>query len=139
MKSIQNIWDKTVETLSGSLSETVMKLWIKTVYPLKYENDYFILVVENTIQQSIIISKYKDIIEDVLSSIVGFDMKISVVLDKKIYENIKKHSENPLPEEEPQEELVSMNDEEYTFDNFIVGSSNQHAHASCVAVAKHPA
>ena len=67
MKSIQNIWDKTVETLSGSLSETVMKLWIKTVYPLKYENDYFILVVENTIQQSIIISKYKDIIEDVLS------------------------------------------------------------------------
>ena len=139
MKSIQNIWDKTVETLSGSLSETVMKLWIKTVYPLKYENDYFILVVENTIQQTIIISKYKDIIEDVLSSIVGFDMKISVVLDKKIYENIKKHSENPLPEEEPQEELVSMNDEEYTFDNFIVGSSNQHAHASCVAVAKHPA
>ena len=32
----------------------------------------------NTIQQSIIISKYKDIIEDVLSSIVGFDMKIRI-------------------------------------------------------------
>lgn len=30
-------------------------------------------------------------------------------------------------------------DFQYTFDNFIVGSSNKFAHAACVAVAEHPA
>jgi chromosomal replication initiator protein len=52
-------------------------------------------------------------------------------------------SNSPYPtrytsEHQPPSTLPPFNFE-YTFDNFIVGSSNKFAHAACIAVADHPA
>ena len=47
---------------------------------------------------------------------------------------------NTEPEPEKVEPIVGRSiNFQYTFDNFIVGTSNKFAHAACVAVANHPA
>lgn len=57
-------------------------------------------------------------------------------------ENTPNPAANPTPdtasEHLPPSTLPPFNFE-YTFDNFIVGSSNKFAHAACLAVADHPA
>ncbi|MBP3917665.1 MAG: chromosomal replication initiator protein DnaA [Clostridia bacterium] len=48
----------------------------------------------------------------------------------------QQNASSPLPQVQKQQLFVNS---EYTFDNFIVGSSNKFAHAACVAVANNPA
>ena len=50
-----------------------------------------------------------------------------------------KKAEKPAEEEAPADAATSfISEKDYTFDNFIVGSSNKLAHAASVAVANHP-
>ena len=46
---------------------------------------------------------------------------------------------SPSPSPPPSQRKEMFINSEYTFDNFIVGSSNKFAHAACVAVANNPA
>ena len=50
---------------------------------------------------------------------------------------VEKASENGSGE--IKNEALSAHSNDYTFDNFIVGSSNRFAHAACISVAKDPA
>lgn len=87
-----------------------------------------------------------------LSSIreVMNDSHIEIVIDEKGSLLDKKISGKPLGEEEadPEKRPYSKSyyaavrklnlNEKYTFENFIVGDGNRHAHATCVAVADEP-
>ncbi|MGN0989254.1 MAG: DnaA ATPase domain-containing protein, partial [Eubacteriales bacterium] len=139
MQTFKNVWEKALERLSKNLSPTTMDLWIKTILPVGYEDDCAVLLVETNFQRSIIMTKYCDVIKETLSDVVGFDMDINVVTSEdKRYASKQKlipAAEIEDPTELPQNTTFS----EYTFDNFIVGDSNKHAHAACLAVANNPA
>jgi chromosomal replication initiator protein len=138
MQAFKNVWQTAVEKLESSISETAMTLWIKTIQPIIYENDSAVLLVESPFHRDIIMSKYRDLIRKVLTEIVGFEMDINVVTpeDKRYSGKIK---QNEVNENIDLEQFVEPVFPEYTFDNFIVGDSNKHAHAACIAVAKNPA
>jgi chromosomal replication initiator protein len=82
---------------------------------------------------------------------MGFDIKIEVesVNNSSSVEDIKRQinseSVEVVEKEEEQDKNLNIGSTmptvnfEYTFDNFIVGSSNKFAHAACVAVADRPA
>lgn len=138
MKAFKTLWTAAVERLTSHISESAMDLWIRPIVPIAYEDDSAILMVESSFQRDIIMSKYKDLISHELSDMVGFDMTIKVIIPE----------ERPVPygtkpPEVPKRdiELESMVEPiypEYTFDTFVVGDSNKHAHAACYAVAKNP-
>ena len=138
MQTFKKVWETTLERLGKLLSPTTMDLWIKTILPVGYENDCAILLVETSFQRSIITSKYSDVIKETITEVVGFDMDIKVVTAED-----KNYNQKPIPEPTVREsDFVSFSEptfSEYTFDNFIVGDSNKHAHAACLAVAQNPA
>ncbi|MDF2685656.1 MAG: chromosomal replication initiator protein DnaA [Clostridia bacterium] len=138
MQAFKNVWQTAVDKLETSISETAMTLWIKTIQPIIYENDSAVLLVESPFHRDIIMSKYRDLIRKVLTEIVGFEMDINVVTpEDKRYSG--KAKQNDVNENLDLEQFVEPVFPEYTFDNFIVGDSNKHAHAACIAVAKNPA
>ena len=142
MPLFKNIWQQAVERLSHSISETAMSLWINPIYPVSFENDCAILMVDSPFQRDVIMTKYKEQICQELTSIVGFEMGINVVTkeDKTYAHKAARHVESLKVDID---EYVAENVEpiypEFTFDTFVVGDSNKHAHAACLAVAKKPA
>ena len=136
MQAFKNLWTAAVERLTKHISESAMDLWIRPIVPIAYEDDSAILMVESSFQRDIIMSKYRDLISHELSDMVGFEMSVKVVTpeERQVSPSIK------MPES-PKIEIESMVEPiypEFTFDTFVVGDSNKHAHAACYAVAKNP-
>ena len=79
-------------------------------------------------KRNIINSRFSESIKAVLSDIFACDFDLLVLAGDEVNDfELKKKSENSLPEMDG-----------YTFDNFIVGSSNKFAHAAAIAVAENP-
>ena len=108
----------------------------------------------------IISTKYKDIREDALETVIGFPVEIDITFPPENAEN-SLHIEDVDVSEDYDPEVYKiesekrkreinrfLNDEnnppnksllrEYTFDNFIEGESNKFVKAACLAVSKDP-
>lgn len=140
MQSLNSIWQMAVDKLEGQISSTAVNLWIKTITPIRYEDNCFVLAVYSPFHKDIIMSKYRPILKDTLSELVGFDVDISVLSSEDKQEIPKsKASSIQTDVEDNMHDMVDQRPSEYTFDNFIVGESNKHAHAACLSVARNPA
>ena len=136
MKAFKSLWTAAVDRLANHISESAMDLWIRPIVPVAYEDDSAVLMVESSFQRDIIMSKYKDLIGHELSDMVGFEMSVKVITPDE-----RAPSTSVKPPESPKIEIESIVEPiypEYTFDTFVVGDSNKHAHAACYAVAKNP-
>ena len=140
MQSLNSIWQLTVDQLDGQISGTAMNLWIRTITPIRYEDNCFILAVHSPFQKDIIMSKYRNLIKDTLSEIIGFEVDINV-LSAEDKQDIPKSKISSIQTnvDDNMKNMIDQKPMEYTFDNFIVGESNKHAHAACLSVARNPA
>lgn len=135
--TFKDVWNKTVEALSDQyISENAMNMWIRPLEPIKYEDDSAIILSPDSFQRDIVMSRYKGVIEEVMSDIVGFEIGVKVITPEEHRpfspKSVSKGNENF-------EKITnSIVHPEYTFENFIVGDSNRHAHAACLAVAQNP-
>lgn len=109
------------------------------------------------LRRRILSTKYIDVIKSTLAEIIGFsvDVEIFAVDEQNEFSSPSYEEENENISEESREESLKkekkieeiLNDtsgekktllDDYTFDNFIEGSSNKFAKAVCYAVAKEP-
>lgn len=141
MKNFKQVWDAAVLKLSETVNPNAMDLWIRPAEPINYENNAAQILVESPLQRDIIMSRYRDDIRKALYDVTGIDMDVKAMTEKDYNPNKSKsmrdepfHVDTKL---NPYEEKLPSNP--YTFENFIVGDSNRHAHAACWAVAKSPA
>ena len=138
--TFRNVWEKTLVQLQEMVTKNALDMWIKTLEPVAYKDDAAVLISPSPFQRDIVMSKYKDVISAAMTEVVGFEIDINVITQE---ENVKTPSHKV---EEPKEEepdpisnfTASIVHPEYTFDNFVVGDSNRHAHAACMAVAQNP-
>lgn len=126
------------------------------------------IVVESDFKREQIENKYKNIITSYLSEILGYSVTVSFGVDESLAPPLQGKSfikpfdperislpeetetEDTFSEDEPEEELKYqttsghgerrlMYNPDYTFENFVVGESNQLAHSVAKYVAEHPA
>ena len=128
MNSLNDIWDKVIEILSNQLTPTAINTWFSDCTPVDIEDCRLVLHTTTEFKRNIINSRFSDSIKAVLSDIFACDFDLLVLAGDEVNDfELKKKSENSLPEMDG-----------YTFDNFIVGSSNKFAHAAAIAVAENP-
>ena len=149
MQSLVQIWESVLSILQEKSTRSVYDLWFKDLRLVYLDGDKAAVVINSDLKKDIIQKRYAQPLTEALCEVIGFDPPITVLSDEqekidpqKIFEE-KKSSE---PEKEvfsALEEKESLNDpspiltnDEYTFDNFIVGSSNKLAYAACTAIAK---
>ena len=156
LEEIKQVWEIVCESFSDILPRSSINLWFKDIIITGYSNGTVNMEIKSELKHKTVTEKYLDEIERRFSEQLGFDVKVNLVfsgthINKE--EMIKQiMSRVPQAEREPVKETPSpSNDEyllgstlppfnfEYTFENFIVGSSNKFAHAACVAVARQPA
>ncbi|MEG0770777.1 MAG: chromosomal replication initiator protein DnaA [Clostridia bacterium] len=141
MQTFADIWAKSVEKMVEFIPAVSLNLWIKCITPVKLDRNTIILYVENSFQRDLIMTRYLDIIKLTVSEVFGFDIEVKIYTEDDKPEDlvvVPKQEESVLPTE-----LIfpssNSSDEDYSFDNFIVGNSNRFAHAASIAVAQKPA
>jgi chromosomal replication initiator protein len=133
------IWEKTLEVLKAQLSSVRYDTWIKTLSPVKKSDNIFYIQTLNPVHKELIEKSYKKIIAAAMVSVMKklgldtLDMDI-VLLDT---EEASKVAQPQNIVSEPGASKSTLNPL-YTFDSFVVGSSNDFAHAAAMAVAEKP-
>ena len=131
---VKTLWDDAFQLLlEENLYESQINTWFRPIQPIAIPGDALILGVSrefvlNHLKRNN--NNYKSLIRRVVKEAGGRDLDIQFVLTSD-GETSYKASENTA------EALYHLNPK-YTFDSFVVGQSNQFAHAASLAVAENP-
>lgn len=124
MDSFEEIFGSVSNYCRTQMTEVAHNLWIRDIVPLGLESDVARLGVNSEFKQNLVSEKYSDLLRRGFEEALGFPVSIRI--------------ECVSPAEAPKP-LPDAGDYDYTFDTFIVGSSNKFAHAAAMAVATHEA
>ena len=126
MNSVQDVWQKVLNILSGQLTQTAMDTWFADCTPAELDDCRLVLCTTTDFKQDILQKRFADRIKAALSDLFAQDFEVLIVTEDELAEVLPK-GENTLPE------MAG-----YTFDHFIVGNSNRFAHAAASPVAENP-
>ncbi len=141
---------------------SVFKLWFNEFKLASLTDNLAVFTTPSAIKKNILSTKYQKLISDTLEEAIGFPLEISIMTDEE-FKNPDAESEKaappPLPhyddsetksrdEEDEEEKIITESIsspaykrtllDDYTFENFVEGSSNKFAKAACYAVANEP-
>ena len=132
-------WKKVLNKLENEVTAVTFDLWINTLTPIQYANDELILIApsvtaKNQVNQPGIFDKITKCVR------LEFTPYTFVrVTERQEYESSIRNQEKELDsimKEQPN--LKSKFNKKYTFDNFVVGKSNQVVCAAMQSVAENP-
>lgn len=118
-----DIWKMVLELLQKDLTQVTMDAWFSDLTAVEFQNDRFVLHTPDSFKQEIIEKRYLDNIKGALHELFSADIDVVITTGEFINNNQKKEKNA---------------EDEYTFKQFIVGSSNKFAHAAATAVANNP-
>ena len=141
MKDERQLWNEVLDVLSKELSVVAMEVWIQPLEPVSIEGNVLILSAPLKNTRTRVMQNYREQILRAINDVNTFVTDFDVILDseKDGYEVAKE--EKPTPRkivEEAQDEGYDLFDKTFTFDNFVIGGSNQIACAAAMAVAENP-
>lgn len=118
------------------ISGAARELWLDPLVPVKLENNTFTLATNLEFKKETLNSIYLPFIEEQLKVILGVPVCVEIVVDDNI--SAQRSPLSDIIKAEPVSETVGAIDKKitYTFDNFIVGPSNNLAFAAAKAVSK---
>ncbi len=145
IEEIRQIWEMVKDSFRDTLqlSESTINLWFGDVEILSYQNDVITIGISRELQFKTVNEKYKDAVKDAFCRLLGFPVEVNFVFRGSAVaaDRTTVAPSNPEPAKDTSfsnKDLLNYHFE-YTFENFIVGSTNKFAHAACVAVANNPA
>ena len=128
MNPADDIWAKVIELMKQQgLSPTTIKTWFDDAKAVSLTEDSFTISTPNDYTQSVIKSLYIPKIEAALKELFSMDLKV-VVLTEKELENTSA----------AKQDILFPGTSDYTFERFVVGSSNRYAYSAARAVADIP-
>ena len=127
------LWNMVLEKFRARHSEESTTLWFSDVRILSFEDHLISMGIPSQFKFNIINEKYLSEIEESFKEVSGLPIKVNLTFTGSADTTVTRN-ETPLSSAS----LADYNFE-YTFENFIVGSTNKFAQAACVAVANHPA
>ena len=129
MDSFNEAWDIVCEYCKQHISGVAYNTWIKKIEPIKldFAEGKAILMVPADFHRQTLLRGYMPLLNDAFASVFGEGIEIVLTVPDEIASK----------EQDITESIVDA-DYEFTFDTFIVGSSNKFAHAASLAVATNP-
>ena len=131
---VKTLWGDAFQLiLEENLYESQINTWFRPIQPIAIRDDALILGVSrefvlNHLKKNN--NNYKNLIRRVVKEAGGRELDIQFVLTAD-------EENRSMPAENAAESLSHLNPK-YTFDSFVVGQSNQFAHAASLAVAENP-
>ncbi len=137
---LEHIWGSAKNELKDRVGESTYHAWIEPLQPNKITESGVVLEAPDAFFKDWVESHYLKIILDALTTAAKKPLALTIEISEPGSANIPAQapSEPTTKSAHTKEGGTNLNPR-YTFDNFIIGPSNRHAHAYSLAVAKSPA
>lgn len=128
MNSAAAVWTKVLSLLEEEMTPTTIKTWFDDVRAIALEESRFVICSPDPLNRDVIRQRYLPAVQKALRELFSADFEV-LVLGEDELSSFSNEAKNDgfLP-----------GTEEYTFDRFVVGSSNKFAHAAARQVADAP-
>lgn len=133
MKSLSDTWASVMAYCKSQITEVAFKTWLEPLKLVDFDGEKAVISTIDEFPKKIITQKYLTLINNGFENAIGFPVQLEIVVVEEGEEYIK-----DAPADSINLERDLNADEEYTFDTFVVGSSNRFAHAAAQSVAMAP-
>ena len=136
MESLSELWDAacTYIKTDGGISSAVFSLWLAPLQPAAFDGEKVTLTIDNEFKYGIVTKKFTELLEQAFFNALAFPVRVEILLVEK-----EKEEETPISAaaSTSADELV-INNRANSFENFVVGKSNNYAYAAAKKVAENP-
>lgn len=125
MNGPNDILKMALTQMERTISPVTLSAWFDDAEVVSLNGDQLIIRASGQFKKEIIEQRFLQPLSDAMTELLGGTIQIHIIVG----------------DEQPNKNtLVGLSfDDEYTFEHFIVGSSNKFAHAAAIAVANNPA
>ncbi len=161
MNDTEGLWTLCSEALREQVSDAIWQAYLSGITPLSIEDTEVVLGVPNTLIRDRVESRFLGLIQDTVTGTVGRDVVIQLEVVAPVYEPAEESLPGAEPDHQPAGAAPATADQaqrsdatgngrtgrfespfldpRYTFDTFVIASSNRFAHAAAQSVAESPA
>ncbi|HET6945156.1 MAG TPA: chromosomal replication initiator protein DnaA [Gaiellaceae bacterium] len=147
----ESLWGEVAGRLRGALNDTTYGTWFGQARGLELDGDRFVLAVPNDFTRDWIEGHFLGLIGAAIRDVTGEERPIELRVadltgaeeqrfEPAIFAETEGHTVPPViamrHQNRPESGGFNL---KYTFDSFVIGSSNRFAHAAALAVAEAPA
>jgi chromosomal replication initiator protein len=139
---IEDIWHNVLQVIRECVDPTKYTTWFEPLKPLSATGGVFRLAVPNTFVRGWLLEHYHALLVDTLQQLTGRLYQVALIVQESPETPsppVLSESQAPLVPPRPATNGQLAFNSRFTFETFVVGSSNQFAHAACLGVARHPA
>lgn len=145
--NLDTLWNTFLEEMKENVSSLSYDTWFRDTKLVSLHNNIASVIVPMPVHKKHLIDNYKDVIENKFMKLSGTNFTFNFLLQdewdkvKESYQqsNEKEEKKERIPKKLEAQTFEDANlNKEYTFDNFIVGSSNRFAFTASMAVAEKP-
>jgi len=134
---LDGLWTRLLDASSRKLPGAVLDSWLRPCRLLSIEGDHLTIAAPNRFTRDWLLQHHLEVLQAAAADCIGGHPRITIVIDDS-------PAADPAPDAPPAAgphrapgNVEGLNPR-YTFDTFVVGSSNQFAQAACQAVAELP-
>ena len=128
MNPAAEVWEKVKALMGAEMTATTLNTWFDDAEAVALEESRFVLYTPTRFKRDIIAARYLTPIQNALHELFSADFQVTVLTE----------DEKSGFQEAAKQGVFLPGTEEYTFDRFVVGSSNKFAHAAARKVADNP-
>lgn len=141
MLKLDQIWTNILLEAESKVQTLIYDLYINTLQPVGIYHDRLILLAETRAVKNIVDSNYKEILRTCTNAVFPSILDVDIITENDLPNVGKVEQEVDIP---VSFNFVSLDEEkanfisQYTFENFVVGKSNEYAEAVARAVCDAP-
>ena len=144
--SADKIWEGAQQLLRTMLNTDIYNLWFLPIRAVALEGETLVLEVANDFCEVWLKDNYLGLISDVLAQASGQNLKIKFRVNAagvtlgapaSDHKTKAKSAAEPVERNNPARSEITFNPKN-TFESFVVGENNNHAHAAAMAVSQAP-
>lgn len=130
MKSAADVWEKLKSMMAAAMSDVAIETWFGDVEAVALEDTRLVLCVPTDFKRNIIRTRFLSLIEANLLDLFAFDVDCALLLPEERVTYLARQAA-PAP-------AGGDGAERYTFERFVVGSTNRFAYTAAKKVAEEP-
>jgi chromosomal replication initiator protein len=133
LSEIAQLWDRILERLQQKVNDRhIFDSFFSDTYIHSINNDEIKVVVNSGLAANLLSTKYFDVINLAVADITQSNYKIVFVQKSELEKSVKN------PDKKQAFFGSSFVNRKFTFDNFVVGTSNREAYQAAVLIASNP-
>lgn len=129
MRSAADVWEKVKSLMEGSMTAVSIDTWFGDVEAVALEDTRLVLCVPTDFKRNIIRTRFQSGVEAALKELFSFDVDVAMLLPE---EREAYAAQSAAPDS------GGGDADKYTFERFVVGSTNRFAYTAAKKVAEEP-